>query len=137
MAMRREKTAAELPEPRPDLFPVGLRNFQTRQRRAGEKLEGSLGMRWRQRLQFHSHFKQEHQPVRPALITMFADNAGQMQIRGVDFDAELLCRFAAGARVGRFADIHFQFAAARTPKTAVRLVRAFEQEHVVALTETI
>jgi len=137
MAMRREKAVAELPEPRPDLFPVGLGNFQARERRPREKLEGSLGMRWRQRLQFHSHFKQEHQPVRLALITMFADNAGQMQIRGVDFDAEFLRGFAAGARVGRFADIHFEFAATRTPESAVWLLRAFEQEHVVTLTETI
>ena len=137
MAVRREKAAAELPEPRPDLFTVGLRNFQAGQRRAREKSEYSLGMGRRQRFQLRLHFKQKHQPVCPALVTVLADDAGQMEVRGVNFNAEFLRRFATGASVGRFANVHFQFATARAPETAVRFLRAFEQEHVVALVEAI
>src|SRR5208283_6088286 len=35
------------------------------------------------------------------------------------------------------AAVHFQFPATGTPQTAVRLLRAFEQQHVIALVEAI
>ena len=137
MAMRREKSAAMPPEPRPDLFPVGLRQLQTVERRAGEKLEPAFGVVRRQRGQPRLHLKQEHQPVGLALITMLADEAGQVQVRRLDFDAEFLLRLAAGAGVGRFAGVHLQLAAARAPEAAVRLLRAFEQQHFIAPVEAI
>jgi hypothetical protein len=48
MAMRREKSAAISPEPRPDLLAVGLRQAQTIERGAGEKLKTAFGMVGRQ-----------------------------------------------------------------------------------------
>src|ERR1035437_6270478 len=48
MAVRREKAAAKLPEPRPDLLAVGLRNFQTGNLFAREKFKASFRMNRRQ-----------------------------------------------------------------------------------------
>jgi hypothetical protein len=46
-------------------------------------------------------------------------------------------RLAAGAGVGRFAKVHFQFAATRTPQAAIRLLRAFEQKNFRLLVEAV
>ena len=137
MAVRRKKTAAMPPEPGPDLFPVGLRQVQTLERGAGEKLKTAFGVMGRQGFQAGFHLEQKHQPMRLALETVFADQAGQVQISRLQRHAGFLVRFAAGADVRRFADVHLQFPAAGAPQAAVRLLRAFEQQHFVALAETI
>ena len=137
MAVRREKSAAMPPEPGPDLFPVGLRQLQTLERGAGEELKTSFGVVGRQCFQARFYLEQKHQPVRPALEAVFADEAGQVQIFGAQRQAGFLVRLAAGAGVGRFAAVHFQFPATGTPQTAVRLLRAFEQKHLIALVEAI
>ena len=45
MTMRRKKSTAMFPEPRPDFFTIRLRQFQTGERCARKKLEPSLAMR--------------------------------------------------------------------------------------------
>src|SRR5208282_6476290 len=80
MAMRRKESTAMPPEPGPDLFPVGLRQLQTFERGAGEELKAAFGMMGRQGFQTRSHLEQKHQPVRPALIAMLADQAGEMEV---------------------------------------------------------
>jgi hypothetical protein len=135
--MRREEAAAMLPEPRPDALAISLRNVQTIQRGAREELKAPLAHRRRELFQFRLQLEQEHQPVGLALETVFADEAGEMEVRREKFLAEFLVRFAGRANVGRFAFVGVEFAAARTPEAAIRLLRAFEQEDVIALVKTI
>jgi len=137
MAVRREKSAAMPPEPGPDLFPVGLRQFQTFERGAGEELKTSFGVVGRQCFQARLDLEQKHEPVRPALVTVLADEAGQMQIFRPQRQPGFLMRFAAGASVGRFAAVHFQLPTAGAPEAAVRFLRAFKQQHLVMLAETV
>src|ERR1017187_2280360 len=107
VAMRRKKSAAMPPEPGPDLFPVGLRQVQTLERGAGEELKTAFGVVGRQCFQTRLYLEQKHQPVRPALEAVFADEAGQVQIFWAQRQAGFLMRFAAGADVGRLTDVHF------------------------------
>ena len=60
-----------------------------------------------------------------------------MQIRRCEFQPYLLARFTARASVRRFAVVRVQLAAARTPQAEVRLLRAFEQQHVVLLAKAV
>jgi len=60
-----------------------------------------------------------------------------MQIGWREFEAGFLAGLAAGAGVGGFAAIHFQFAAAGAPETAVGFLRAFEQQDFLLLAETV
>ena len=75
--------------------------------------------------------------MRLALIAVFADEAGEVQIARLELQTGFLARFATGAGVGGFAFVRVQFAAARTPEAAIRLLRAFEQEDFVALVEAV
>src|SRR5882672_11535058 len=72
-----------------------------------------------------------------ALIAVFADESGQMQIGRRDFQTDLLARLTAGAGVGRFTGLHLQFTAARTPEAAVRFLRAFEQQDFASFIEAV
>ncbi len=137
MAMRGKKPAAKLPEPRPDLLAVRLRDFQIRDFFTREKFKTAFTHRRRQQFQFHLHLEQKHQPMRLRLISMLADDSGQMQIRGRNFQSGFFLRLAAGAGVGRFAEVHLQFAAARAPKSAIWFLRAFEQQNFARLVEAI
>src|ERR1035437_10085376 len=80
VTVRREEAAAMLPEPRPDAFAIRLRQLQLVQRRAGEELKPSFLVLLGQLLQAALHFKQKHQPVRLALVAVFADDARQVQV---------------------------------------------------------
>lgn len=75
--------------------------------------------------------------MRLPLVAVFADEAGQMQVARLKLLAGFLARLATGAGVGRFAVVRVQLAAARTPETAIRLLRAFEQEDFLALVEAV
>ena len=72
-----------------------------------------------------------------AQITMLADEAGEVQVRGRQVHAEFLLRFAAGAGIRRFALVRVELSAARAPEPEIRLLRAFQQQHFVALIKTI
>jgi len=137
MAMRGEKTAAMLPEPRPDSLAIGLRNAQLIQLRPREKCETPFLHRRREHFQSRLQFKQKHEPMRLALETVFADHAGEMKVFRREVQAEFFGRLARGTGVRRFTIIHVQFATARTPETAIRLLRTFEQQHFVPLIKTI
>ena len=137
MAMRGEETAAMLPEPRPDVFAVCLRQLQIIQCLAREELKPTFLVDGWERRQLRLHLEQKHQPMRLALETVFADEAGEVQISRGELLAGFLVRFAAGAGVGRFAFVRVQFAAARTPQTTIRLLCAFEQEDFIALVEAV
>lgn len=137
MAMRGEETAAMLPEPRPDFFTIRQRQFQIIQCLAREELKPAFLVNGWEHFQLRLHLEQKHQPMRLALETVFADEAGEMQIARAELLAGFLVRFATGAGVGRFAFVRVQLTAARTPQTAIRLMRAFEQKDFFALVETV
>ena len=137
MAVRGEEAAAMLPEPRPDAFAIRLGQLQVFQRFAREEIKPALRMDRRERLKFRLHLKQEHQPVRTALVAVFADEAGEMQVARLKLQAGFLMRLATGAGVGGFAVVHVQFTTAWTPQAAIRLLRAFEQKDFIALVEAV
>jgi hypothetical protein len=132
-----EKAAAIFPKPRPDLFAIGLWNLERIDFGSRKKLKPSFAASLRKRGKLLLYLKQKHQPVCPALETVFTHHAGQMQIRRCKRHTNLLLRFAAGAGVRRFPDVHFQFPAARTPKATVRFLGTLQQEDVIALIEAI
>ncbi len=72
-----------------------------------------------------------------ALVTVFADQAGEMQIRQGQVYPQFFPPLAAGAGVGGFPRVHVQFAPARAPEPAIGLLRSFEQQHLVTLVKTI
>lgn len=82
MTMRGEEAAAVLPEPRPDAFAVGLRKVQAAQRDAREELEAAFAHGRRDLFELWFQFKQEHQPVRVALVTVFTHKPGEVEVRG-------------------------------------------------------
>ena len=87
--------------------------------------------------QLHLHLEQKHQPMRLALVTVLTDQPRQVQIRWREYQANFLKRLAAGTDIRRFANIHFQLAAARAPKAPVRLLRALEQQNFLLLIKAI
>ena len=135
--MRGEEAAAMLPEPRPDAFAVGLRNVQAGQRGAREELKPAFAHRRWERFQFRLQLEQKHEPVRLTLKTMFAHQSREMEIRRQEFQPKLLVRFAGGADVGGFPEVSLEFAAARTPEPAIRLLCAFEQEEIIPFVKAV
>ena len=83
------------------------------------------------------YFEEKHQPMALPQITVLADNPGEVQIGSFQTPAKFFLRLATGAGVGRFADVGVQLAAAGAPEAAVGFLRAFEQEHFIALVEAI
>src|SRR4029077_14124551 len=57
MTVRREKAAAKLPDPWPDLLAVCLRNFQPADFLPWKKCKPSLRMHRRERFQFHLYLE--------------------------------------------------------------------------------
>ncbi len=137
MAVRGKVAAAILPEPRPDAFAVGLRNVQFIQRGARKKLKAAFAHRRREPLELRLQLEQKHEPVRLPLKTVFAHEAGKVEVGRRELLAEFLVRLARGADVGRFAEVGLKLAAARTPEAEVGLLGAFEQEDFVALVEAV
>ena len=137
MAMGGEEAAAVLPEPGPDLFAVGLGNLQRGDFFAREKLETPFGMgRW-EGFQARLDFKEEHEPVGLPLVTVLADETGEVKVGGGQTGADFFVGFAAGAGIGGFAEVHFEFAAAGAPEAAVGFLGAFEEEDLVLLVEAV
>jgi hypothetical protein len=93
-----EEAAAMPPEKWPDLFGVGLWNSQGRNIGRGKKGELAFGVRGRQGVQPWVDFKKEHEPVRLSFVTVFADQAGQMQVIRAQFQADFLGVAAAELR---------------------------------------
>ena len=76
MAMRREESAAMLPEPRPDAFAVRLWEWQRVECRPWEKFKPPFTVSGGERLELELHLEQKHQPVRVAFKTVLAYQAG-------------------------------------------------------------
>lgn len=72
-----------------------------------------------------------------ALVTVFADEAGKVQVRGGQFESKLLFSLAARASVRGFAGVGVQLAAAGAPEAAVGLLRAFQQQDFVEFIEAV
>ena len=135
--MRGEEAAAVLPEERPDLLTIGLWERKGVHLRAGKKGETSLAMRWRNRSEAWLHLEQEHEPVGLSLVAVLADESGEVQVSRCEGEADFLVGFATSTGIGRLASLGVELAAAGTPESAVGFLRAFEQEHVAALIETV
>src|SRR5882724_8738069 len=80
VAMRRKKAAAMFPEPRPDAFPVRLRQLQPGQRLSRKELKSPLAMRRRQVPQPPLHLEQKHQPMALSLIPMLAHQTREVHV---------------------------------------------------------
>jgi hypothetical protein len=135
--MRRKKSAAMLPKPRPDFFAIGLWQVNFLQCLARKEFKSSFAMNWRQHAQFFLRFKQKHQPMALAEIAVFAHDAGQMQICRCDSPAEFFLRFTARAGIRRFADVCVQLSAARTPQPSIRFLCSLEQQHLIGFIEAV
>lgn len=72
-----------------------------------------------------------------SLVAMFTDDARQMKIGGLQLETHFLVRFAAGAMIGRFAGFLGEFAAARTPASAVGFLGPFQQQDLVLRVEDV
>ena len=81
--------------------------------------------------------EEEHQPMGLTLITAFADEGGEVEIRGGEVDAELLEGFPTGAGVGGLADVLMEFPAAGAPETPIRFLGTFEQEDFIRCVEAV
>src|SRR5687768_2524483 len=114
-AMRREKSTAMLPKQRPKLIAVGLRQRQLCNLFAREKCKATLTMRGGQAREAGLHFKEEHQPMRLATVAVFAYQASEVQVGGLNFDAEFLGGFAARRRIWRLTARCVELPAARAP----------------------
>jgi len=137
MAVRRKETAAILPKPGPDAFAVGLRELQGVQCGTREELKPAFAHRGRELFQFWFEFKEKHEPVRVTLVTVFAHEAGEVEVRRQKIQARFLARFPGGTRVGRFADLGLEFTAARAPTAEVGRLGALEQEDFIAGVEAV
>ncbi len=137
MAVCGKKAAPMLPEPGPDLFQVSLRQPQSGQPVTREKLEAPFTMHRWQAFDPSFNLEQKHQPMRLSLITMFAHQSGQVQIRCRQLNSQFLVGFTAAAGIWGFAHVHMKFPAARAPKTAVRFLSSLKEKHLVPGIETI
>ena len=70
-------------------------------------------------------------------FTPAADQAGEVQIGNCQGQPQFLFRLAACADVRRFALLLMQLSSAGTPKSEIRFLRPFQQQHLVCLIETI
>ncbi len=135
--MRGKEAATMLPEQGPDLVAVGPGQRQTGQLVCRKKLEAPFAVRRRQEVESGSNFEEEHQPVGLPLVTVLADQPGQMQVGGLEGQTKFFRGFATGAGVRRFAQVGPEFSAARTPQAAVRFLRPLQQEDFVLFIETV
>lgn len=72
-----------------------------------------------------------------ALVTVFADEAGEVEVAGGELEAGFLKRFPASAGVGGFAFVGAQFPTAWTPEAAIGFLSAFEQKDFVLLVKAV
>src|SRR6185436_100079 len=112
---------------RPDLFDIGFWHLKFGHCTACVEFESSFGVSGWQCPETLLQFKQEHEPVRLPFVTVFADDACEVQLTWFNDKPQFFGSLAACACVRRLAVFGQEFASARTPKPEVRLARAFEQ----------
>ena len=132
-----EEAAAMLPKERPDAFNVCLRKLCFGQFGAGEEAEYPLTMLLWQSFESRFNFKKEHEPVRLALVTVFADQPREVKVARLEPEAKFLFGFAAGAGVRGFAGSGIEFSTARTPTAAVWFPGALDEQYFVFSIKTI
>lgn len=127
LAVGDEEAVAVLPEEGPDLFAIGAGQWQGVEFLAGGPAKGTFLVVGWQLGEARLDLKEKHQPMGFALITVLADEAGEVEIGGRELQAGLLTGLAEGTGVRAFACVSLQFAARRTKEAAVRIVPAFHQ----------
>src|SRR6185295_2123855 len=75
--------------------------------------------------------------MRLAFVTVFADDACQVQLRRRNSQADFFGGLPTGAGVRRFACLSLQLPAAGAPETEVRFLAPLEQQNLIALVEAI
>lgn len=75
--------------------------------------------------------------MRLALVTMLADDAGEVQVARTQPQAGFLPRLATGASVRRLTHIGAELPAARTPEAPVGRLRPLQQQDFVAFVEAV
>ena len=137
MKVAGEKTAAVFLEKRPDLFAVGPGDVELSDFVRGEKLKLAFLAGGGDVVQAGQDFKQENVPVRVALVAILADEPGEVQVAGCDFQSGFLLCLAAGARVGGLAPCDLDLAAGRYPTSKIWRLVALEQEEPVVWVEAV
>lgn len=135
--MSGEKSVPMLPKPIPNPFAVGLGQLQRRNLFTRKKLEAPFAMSRRENPQSDSHFEQEHQPVACSEVPVLAHDAGKVQLRGGERDAQFFLSLATRTRIWRFTRFHIQFASTRAPESLVRLLCPFQEQDMVLFVEAI
>ena len=135
--MRSKKSITILPKQGPDLLEVGFGQGQAGHFFTPEECEPAFAMRRWQTGEARFHFKQEHEPVSLPVVAMLAHESHEMEVAGLNFDAEFFPGLAASRGVRRFAAGRVDFSAAGTPKPQIRLLRALHQEDAILFVETI
>ena len=95
-----EEPSSMLPEPWPDAFAIRMWELQTVESRTREESKIPLCMVWRQRVDAWQDFEQKHQPVCVALITVFAHQAREMEVLGLQIQSGFLVRLATRTNIG-------------------------------------
>ena len=137
MKVAGEKTAAVFLEKRPDLFAVGSGDVEFSYFVHGKKLKFAFLAGGGDVVQAGQDFKQENVPVRVALVGILADEPGEVQVAGCDFQSGFLLCLAAGARVGGLALCDLDLAAGRYPTSKIWRLVALKQEEPVVWVEAV
>ena len=135
--MAGEKSATVFLEKRPDLLVIRLRDIELLDFGCGKKLEFALLTRRRELVEAWLNFKKENVPVRVSLVAVFANEAGEVQVAGCDFQSGFLLCLAAGAHVGGLAPCDLDLAAGRYPTSKIWRLVALEQEEPVVWVEAV
>ena len=82
-------------------------------------------------------FKKEHQPVCLAVAAVLADETREVEVGGLNLNAEFFPGLAARRSVRRLAMGRVELSPTRTPKAKVRLLRPLHQQHAILFVEAI
>ncbi len=135
--MRGEKTAPVLPEERPELFPIRVRQWKRVECRPGKKLEAPL-FHWRWELgKTRLEFVEKHEPVGGSKIAMFTHNSREVQFPGSYLEADLFEGFTTGTGVGGFSDVGAKFTSEWAPESAIRFLGSLHQQDLVLRVESV
>ena len=137
LAVGDEEGTSVLPEEGPDLFAISAGEREGFEVFAGGKMERAFLVLRRQCGKAWLDFKQEHQPMGVALIAVFTDDAGEVEVVGRELQAGFFAGFTDGAGVWAFSGVGFELAAGRTVAAAVGLMIALDQQHAPILVKGV
>jgi len=137
LAVGDKEGASVLPEEGPDLFAISAGEWEGFEVFVGGKMERAFLVFWRQRGEAWLDFKQEHQPMSVALIAVFADDAGEVEVVGRELQSGFFVGFTDGTGVRAFSIFGFELAAWRTIAAAVGLMIALDQQHAPILVKGV